>query len=378
MSNWLEEYERIKPEPETAADDTPESDPDPFDDESYYQDQLGQAQLHDRDGHASSHSLPQQKTGAGIFQRSTDAKAMGDSFVLVSDDLDLDTNRRARPVRRSGRFTAPVTDSDSEPEIQSAAHRNFGTAAALDRTAAGGPQTGHTAGLAPPRVRSNKEPVSAIVKTLRRLSVADDSLSIEEPHEDDLDGFVKIEQSGQTKSTTGQAATGTPRKKQLGVKFGADDGQGSSITILTPVKAKKQQREELGVEEVLTPVRRSRRLFCEADYVASVMDLDATPTTAGQIKREDAAVKQEYDDGRHHGPGRLHDGIGKGNVANDDSDGDGDDNEGEDDDDDIIVISASKRTGSVADARDVATMLKEHGYAFAPNDALAPASRKHR
>jgi hypothetical protein len=63
-------------------------------------------------------------------------------------------------------------------------------------------------------------------------------------------------------------------KKKVGVVTESD---GSSITLLTPIKVKKKEKEELGVSEVVTPVRRSRRLNNPDDF---------TPT-ASRVHAED-------------------------------------------------------------------------------------------
>jgi hypothetical protein len=59
----------------------------------------------------------------------------------------------------------------------------------------------------------------------------------------------------------------TPSKKVVGVPVSARKN-GSSVTVLTPVKASRKTKMELGVDQVITPVRRSLRLFNQEDYVA--------------------------------------------------------------------------------------------------------------
>ncbi|KAI9091706.1 hypothetical protein DFS34DRAFT_634605 [Phlyctochytrium arcticum] len=76
------------------------------------------------------------------------------------------------------------------------------------------------------------------------------------------------ENAAQQESTIVKMEPGKVAKPpKVGVRFGPTDG--SRVTILTPVRTKKREKELLGSEHVITPVRRSMRNFKEADYVTA-------------------------------------------------------------------------------------------------------------
>jgi hypothetical protein len=68
----------------------------------------------------------------------------------------------------------------------------------------------------------------------------------------------------------------TPGRKVIGVPVSARKN-GSNVTVLTPVKASRKTKMELGVDQVITPVRRSLRLFHEDDYTAG-SETEKVPT----------------------------------------------------------------------------------------------------
>lgn len=59
--------------------------------------------------------------------------------------------------------------------------------------------------------------------------------------------------------------------KKVGVPV---SNKGANVTVLTPVKASKKLQNELGVEYVITPVRRSLRFHDNDSYVASPHKMD--------------------------------------------------------------------------------------------------------
>lgn len=83
------------------------------------------------------------------------------------------------------------------------------------------------------------------------------------------------------------------KKKMLGVRFDVEkqplhntaekDDTGSVVIVMTPVRAKKKEREVLGVDSVVTPVRRSRRLYNDNDYVATREELEEAKEQSGSL-----------------------------------------------------------------------------------------------
>jgi hypothetical protein len=76
----------------------------------------------------------------------------------------------------------------------------------------------------------------------------------------------------------------TPIKKVVGVPVSARKN-GSSVTVLTPVKASRKTKMELGVEQVITPVRRSLRLFNQDDYVPGTQEISTKAPTREKVAK---------------------------------------------------------------------------------------------
>ncbi|KAJ3080295.1 hypothetical protein HK102_003160 [Quaeritorhiza haematococci] len=108
----------------------------------------------------------------------------------------------------------------------------------------------------------------------------------------DGSGVVGKDEEGLQQSVRKKGSNSSMRKSLVGVRFGpgivgaeegvaegeggfGDEGEilGSSVTVLTPVRAKKKEREVLGVSSVITPVRRSLRHFPAGD------DFELHPST---------------------------------------------------------------------------------------------------
>ncbi|TPX66953.1 hypothetical protein SpCBS45565_g04134 [Spizellomyces sp. 'palustris'] len=124
-----------------------------------------------------------------------------------------------------------------------------------------------------------------IIGMLGAMQLNDDGQAQEDAMEDVV--------TSENKENEVKTAVATPRakkegKKRIGVRFGPEVMEGSTVTLLTPVRAKKKEREggytngrvvpsklaltihiftALGVDAVLTPVRRSMRNYNENDYV---------------------------------------------------------------------------------------------------------------
>ncbi|KAI8814295.1 hypothetical protein BJ742DRAFT_331205 [Cladochytrium replicatum] len=91
-------------------------------------------------------------------------------------------------------------------------------------------------------------------------------------NDNDCDVFLASAQKtsrDRRKSPVNRRKSEMSKKVRVGVRVDEDSEEttGSRVTVLTPRKARKNERESLGVSEIITPVRRSRRLFDESMYV---------------------------------------------------------------------------------------------------------------
>ncbi|KAI8998024.1 hypothetical protein BC832DRAFT_566681 [Gaertneriomyces semiglobifer] len=107
-----------------------------------------------------------------------------------------------------------------------------------------------------------------------------------------IDDHVKEEEPIEEEKDIKKSEKKQMGKKKVGVRFGPDNG-GSSVTLLTPVRAKKKDRQVLGVAEVLTPVRRSRRLFSDDDYVARAEDVEKENSSLPEASFEVDPMKMD-------------------------------------------------------------------------------------
>ncbi|KAJ3106395.1 hypothetical protein HDU97_006380 [Phlyctochytrium planicorne] len=80
------------------------------------------------------------------------------------------------------------------------------------------------------------------------------------------------------------------------IRVGPDDVEAGSVTVLTPRRANKKEREELGVDSVVTNARRSMRLFQK-----DVMDLDVGSPAASGAAEETAVGSVKKVVPYHHG-----------------------------------------------------------------------------
>lgn len=108
-------------------------------------------------------------------------------------------------------------------------------------------------------------------------------MKLEEPQDVNVKAEIKIESGLGLESCN----MSPPRKAKLGnqkLKIGvpvADEG--STVTVLTPIRAKNRLKKELGVEKVITPVRRSLRFHDEQDYISKVKSIDNTENEGGNL-----------------------------------------------------------------------------------------------
>lgn len=58
----------------------------------------------------------------------------------------------------------------------------------------------------------------------------------------------------------------------------------ANITILTPMKVKPKLQKEYGTDTVITPARRSKRLFDEGEYHCSTNPEDERASTKEKIQ----------------------------------------------------------------------------------------------
>ncbi|KNC99220.1 uncharacterized protein SPPG_05476 [Spizellomyces punctatus DAOM BR117] len=159
-----------------------------------------------------------------------------------------------------------------------------------------------------------------IIGMLGAMQLNDDG----QAHEDAMEDVVTSE----NKENEVKSAVGTPRakkegKKRVGVRFGPEVMEGSTVTLLTPVRAKKKDREALGVDAVLTPVRRSMRNYNEDDYV--ITKTPAEDDVKTELREWEKSTQMQ-------------------DRRNTDS----------------STLTEDK----------IARLLQEHGYAFVPNKAL--------
>ncbi|KAJ3287974.1 hypothetical protein HK104_008388 [Borealophlyctis nickersoniae] len=112
-------------------------------------------------------------------------------------------------------------------------------------------------GRTPIPTARKEESLREVVDMLGEMSIAK-KLQRSTPAPED----VKKELEWGIKDRIVEKLKGKDTPKTVGVKYGQEEG--STVTVLTPVRAKKKDREALGVDTVLTPVRRSARHFREA------------------------------------------------------------------------------------------------------------------
>ncbi|KAK5670431.1 hypothetical protein QVD99_003116 [Batrachochytrium dendrobatidis] len=127
------------------------------------------------------------------------------------------------------------------------------------------------------------------------------------------------------KPSTRITQLGTLRESQFGNTFDAKDTNSirGSVTILTPVRAKRNDRDILGVDQVITPVRRSVRNFKElkmhststSDALEEKLELNTTLLPAENMS-ESELIKRELQSLHTGNVSRLMDKFGYAFVPN--------------------------------------------------------------
>ncbi|KAI8815433.1 hypothetical protein BJ742DRAFT_16314 [Cladochytrium replicatum] len=156
------------------------------------------------------------------------------------------------------------------------------------------------------------------------------------------------------KSTVSRRKKEISKKVRVGVRVDGDSEEtaGSRVTVLTPRKARQNERESLGVTEIITPVRRSRRLFDESMYAP-------TQAEAHEIMEN---LDKPYE------------------INSNDSARDIDDKENEQS---LYPASGLMKQAAGRQGEKISKLLENYGYAYAPNKMLDPVTlpksgKKHK